>query len=39
VKYVINEELLYSMTWDAAGNGEWAYYVDGDVEESGSWEV
>ncbi|MCD9018420.1 hypothetical protein [Parachryseolinea silvisoli] len=39
VEYVMNDELLYKMEWDAAGNGTWAYYVEGEVEESGSWEV
>jgi hypothetical protein len=29
----------YEMTWDAAGNGTWAYYEDGDVVESGSWDA
>jgi hypothetical protein len=39
VEYVMNDELLYKMEWNAAGDGTWAYYVDGEVEESGSWEV
>ncbi|MBT1686908.1 hypothetical protein [Dawidia soli] len=38
-KYVLDDELMFTMEWDAAGNGEWAYYVDGQVDESGSWEV
>jgi hypothetical protein len=29
----------YEMTWDAQGNGTWAFYEDGEVSESGTWEA
>jgi hypothetical protein len=32
-------EKTYEMTWDAQGNGTWTYYEDGEVSESGTWEV
>ena len=39
VEYVIDGALMYNMTWDAAGNGTWTYYIDGEIYESGSWNV
>jgi hypothetical protein len=40
VKYTYGGELAFTMTWDAAGNGQWVHYgEDGEVSESGSWKV
>lgn len=40
VEYKFNGLLEYKMTWDAKGNGTWAWYnEDGSIEEQGSWTV
>ena len=30
---------VYEMSWDAAGNGEWSYYEEGEVVDSGEWDA
>jgi hypothetical protein len=37
VEYYLADELFYKWEWDTAGNGSWAYYIDGDVWMSGTW--
>ncbi|RAW00540.1 hypothetical protein [Pseudochryseolinea flava] len=36
---VVDGAKMYEMTWDAAGNGTWAFYEDGEVSDSGTWEA
>lgn len=39
LEYYSEDELLYSMEWDAVGNGSWVFYLDGETYMSGSWSV
>jgi hypothetical protein len=41
VTYTIDDMKMYNMTWDAKGNGTWAWYdeEDGSVIDDGTWTV
>ncbi len=39
VKYYIEGELLYDISWAANGSGSWAFYSEGEIIDSGTWTV
>ena len=40
VEFYSSDVIYYSSTWDAAGNGTWAYYdEEGNVADSGTWTI
>lgn len=40
VNYFVEDALIYEISWDAVGNGDYVYYdSEGNVTDSGSWSV
>ena len=39
IDYYFLDALLYHMDWDMIGNGNWSYYIEGEVLLEGSWSV